>query len=153
MQSIDEPSDILSMKMLNNAWAGVKTIGREFLTEPVGNLINSTGDKIGKAGLLVSAAVPPVGGSMIMIGGGMEVLGSIITVFDGAIDGNISSEAINNLIFDASFELLPAPMEAAIEKSGAEKQLKETAKFQLRAVTEVLKDKTQDIMKSSQISN
>jgi hypothetical protein len=123
-------------------------MGREFVTEPVGNLINSTGDKIGKAGLLVSAAVPPVGESMLIIGAIMEVSGSGIVGLDQYLsEGAMSDEALVNLVVDVSFEIVPKPFENALDKSGVKKELKETAKFQLRAVTETLKDQTESINK------
>jgi RHS repeat-associated protein len=153
MQPIEKPSDLVSMKMVNNAWEGLKTAGREFLTEPVGEMIKEAGDAVGKAGLLVSAAAPPAGGAMIVAGGTMEVAGSTIIVIDQSIDGEVSAESAIRFAVDLSFEILPQPVESAIEKSGVEKQVKETAKFQVRSLTEVLKDKTERDLTKTENSN
>jgi RHS repeat-associated protein len=141
MQPIEKPGDLLSMKMLNNLWEATKTAGREFLTEPVGEMIKEAGDAVGKAGLLVSAAAPPAGGAMMGTGAALEVGGGLIIAADEYIDTNaISEEKATNLIFDAAYELaLPEFLEGPINNSGLKQEAKEVVKFQLRAVSDVVK--------------
>jgi RHS repeat-associated protein len=152
MQSIDEPSDILSMKMLNNAWAGVKTIGREFLTEPVGQLMKNSGDVIGKAGLLISPIVPPVGGVLMGLGEGMEISGTGIIATDQALKtGNVSTEAKINFGIDIFFAILPKEVEKLVSKPNNDNAVKEAMIFSINAVTDVGKDKIEENVAKSYI--
>jgi RHS repeat-associated protein len=52
VQPIQKPSDLLSTKMLNNVWEGVKTVTREFFSKDVGNILKNTGSTIEYSGIL-----------------------------------------------------------------------------------------------------
>ena len=72
IQPIENPSDLLSMKMLNNAWEGVKALGREVLTESVGEMAQATGEKVTQVGI---ATAPLGGGILISLGTALEIGG------------------------------------------------------------------------------
>jgi RHS repeat-associated protein len=134
MQPIEKPGDLLSMKMLNNLWECVKTAGREFLTEPVGEMIKEAGDAASKAGVVTSAAmVPEVGGPMVAIGTGMEVAGNAIIVADKALSNEkIRSKTKTGIAIDVIFDIIPKPVEKALESKSLDKVVKETVKNQVR---------------------
>ncbi|HLP96408.1 MAG TPA: hypothetical protein VK168_20335 [Saprospiraceae bacterium] len=153
MERINDPSEIFSTKMLVNAWEGAKTMARELVTEPVGKLLSNTGEVVGKAGVIATPIAPPVGGAMTAIGGGMEFTGSLIIVADQNMNNNLTFEAKGNLIIDATFTFLPAPMEATVGNSVVKQEVKDYTLFQLRAMTEIFKDKTKQDFQNSQQQN
>ena len=152
IQPIEKPSDLLSTKMLNNAYEGIKAMGREFLTEPVGQLMKDAGDALGKAGILVSPEAPPVGGALMILGEGMEIAGTGIIATDQALSsGKVTKEAAINFAIDLGFAVLPKEVEKIMSKSDGDKAVKEATIFAINAVTEVVKDKVEEnVPKSNQ---
>ncbi|MEQ1746638.1 MAG: RHS repeat-associated core domain-containing protein, partial [Saprospiraceae bacterium] len=150
IEPIEGPGDLLSTKMLNNAWEGAKTVAREFVTEPVGNLLKNAGDLITSAGIVASAALfPEVGAPLVAVGTGLEMAGYGIIIAGKAIsDQPIDAQTQTDIIIEGVFTALPKPVEKLAENSNLDKVTKDVVKAQIRAVNEAAKKGVEQQVKS-----
>jgi RHS repeat-associated protein len=154
MQRIDKPSDIFSMKMVNNAAEGMKSIAREFFTEDVAKVTKQAGDYFGKVGVGLNALAPPAGVPLIGTGLGLEGLSYVQIYVDNKLDNKpISKETKTAFAVDALFEVLPRVIETPLKQSKIDNVAKEYVKGQIDLVNETAKTAVEQNIKPTETSN
>ena len=138
---IEKPSDVLSMKMVNNLCQGAKALAKEVVSEKVGKMMNKIGDAAMKTGTVASVMfMPEVGVPLMAIGVGAKVVGYGIIAADKMLSGEkVDSETKAEFVVDAAFFLIPKALDVPLERTGLPAATKEVVKSQIELVNEATK--------------
>lgn len=118
---------------------GINAIGTDNI-RTTGEVLGDVGDKVSTLSAIL--AVPSDGATLpgVVLGEGTSLVGDVLVNIANFAEQGVTAETTSNLLVDVAFGVLPAPLENAVEKSGAEQQAKHAAKATIIVTTNAAKD-------------
>ncbi len=107
---------------------------REVTTQEIGNKMEGIGDGISATGLSLTPIAPEIGVPLTTIGEALSLTGAAIEIGSNIRDEGLTKENAVDIGVEATFELLPKPFEAGLDKLGLDKLTKQAVESRVNLV-------------------